>query len=352
VAGLPELSRSRPARRARVREITLAHGSGGEAMWEFIHEEILPRLGGPLLRKTPDAAVFELGGVRLAFTTDSYTVKPLTFPGGDIGKLAVFGTANDLAVVGARPLYLSCSLILEEGFPLEELRRYLESMREAAGVVGVEVATGDTKVVERGSADGLFVNTSGIGLVRPDARLDVSRVEPGDVVIVSGTIGDHGMAVYLARGEWGLEAEVWSDCGPVLPVVEAALEAGGEAVKFCRDPTRGGLSAVLNEVARSAGLGIEVEEAKIPVSPAVREACEVLGMEPWSLACEGRVVIICSPWAADRILSAVRASDKGKGAEAIGRVVPDHPGEVLMRTEVGGLRLLEMPLEEQVPRIC
>lgn len=333
-------------------EVTLAHGSGGEAMWEFISKEILPRFGGPLLRKTPDAAVFELGGLRVAFTTDSYTVKPLTFPGGDIGKLAVFGTANDLAVVGARPLYISCSLIVEEGFPLDELRRYLDSMREAAEVAGVEVATGDTKVVERGSADRLFINTSGIGIVRADANLDISRVEPGDVVIVSGTVGDHGMAVYLAREEWGLEAEVRSDCGPVLPLVEAALEAGGEAVKFCRDPTRGGLSAVLNEVARSAGVGIEVEEARIPVSPAVREACEVLGMEPWSLACEGRVVLICSPEAADRILSALRASNGGRGADAIGGVVADHPGEVVMRTEVGGLRLLEMPVEEQVPRIC
>lgn len=333
-------------------EVTLAHGSGGEAMWEFIGREILPRFGGPLLQRAPDAAVFEVGGVRLAFTTDSYTVKPLTFPGGDIGKLAVYGTTNDLAVVGARPLYISCSLIVEEGFPLDELRRYLDSMHEAARIVGVEVATGDTKVVERGSADGLFLNTSGIGLVRKEAMLDVTRVEPGDVVVVTGTVGDHGMAIYLSREGWGLEADVESDCGPVLLLVEGALDAGGEKVKFCRDPTRGGLSATLNELARLAGVGIEVEEAKIPLSPAVREACEVLGMEPWSLACEGRIVIICAPDVAGRILSALRASNEGKGAAAIGEVVSSHPGEVVMRTEVGGLRLLEMPLEEQIPRIC
>jgi len=336
----------------RGEKITLAHGSGGEAMWEFIGREILSRFGSPLLRKAPDAAVFELGGARLAFTTDSYTVKPLRFPGGDIGKLAVYGTANDLAVVGARPVYLSCSLIVEEGFPMGELREYLDSMREAAESLGVEVVTGDTKVVERGSADGLFVNTSGIGVVMPGAHLDVTRVEPGDVVIVTGPVGDHGMAIYLSREEWGLEAEVESDCAPVLPLVEAALDAGGEAVKFCRDPTRGGLSAALNEIARSAGVGIEVEESRIPVRPAVREACEVLGMEPWSLACEGRVVLVCEKGAEDCVLSALRASKDGREAEVVGEVVEAHPGRVLMRTEVGGVRLLEMPEEEQVPRIC
>ncbi len=330
----------------------MAHGSGGEAMWEFISREILGRFENSMLKALSDAAVLEVDKARLAFTTDSYTVKPLTFPGGDIGKLAVYGTVNDLAVMGAKPLFLSCSLIVEEGFPYDQLLAYLDSMREAARRVGVEIVTGDTKVVERGSADGLFVNTSGIGLIPPGVDLGTHRIEPGDVVIVSGTVGDHGMAVYLAREEFGLEAGIESDCAPVVELTEAMLRAGSGGVKFMRDPTRGGLAATLNEVARGANLGIEVDETAIPVKESVREACEILGMEPLSLANEGKVVAICSAEVAEKVLSALKECEGGEEAAIIGEVVSEHPREVVLRTEVGGLRLLEMPVEEQVPRIC
>ena len=340
-------------RRARLRDevVTLAHGAGGKASRALVEGLFLEELGNPLLDPLGDAAVLELNGSRLAFTTDSYVVHPLEFPGGDIGELAVNGTVNDLAAVGATPVALSAGFVVEEGFEVSRLRRLAASMSRAAERAGVAVATGDTKVVERGKADGLYVNTAGIGLVAAGARLGAANVRTGDRILVSGTLGDHGMAVMIARGELQLEVELASDTAPVHELAGSLLELG-EAVRWLRDPTRGGLASALNELARDASLAIALDEAALPLRPEVVGACEILGIDPLYVANEGKLVAVVAPEAADEALRRLRAHDLGADATLVGEVRPEPAGLVVLETAFGGTRIVDMLVGDPLPRIC
>ena len=331
--------------------VTLAHGAGGKATHVLVEALFLEELGNPLLAPLADAAVLQQDGTRLAFTTDSYVVKPLFFPGGDIGELAVNGTVNDLAMVGARPLALSAGFIVEEGFPTADLRRIAASLGRAAERARVPVAAGDTKVVERGKADGLYVNTAGIGVVDPGVELSPSAIRPGDRVLVSGTLGDHGMAVMVARGELELEVDLASDTAPLREPV-ARLLAATDGVRCLRDPTRGGLATVLNELALEANVAIDLEEAALPVRPAVLGACEILGIDPLYVANEGKLVAVVSPDAAEKALAALRSDPLGADAALVGEVRADPAGMVLLRTAFGGSRVVEMLVGDPLPRIC
>lgn len=336
--------------------VTLAHGAGGRAMRALIDTILLPAFNNPLLATLEDQARVPLAslaghGDRLAFTTDSYVVTPLEFAGGDIGKLAVFGTVNDLAVSGARPLFLSCGLVLEEGLPIETLRRLAESMGRAAREAGVAIVTGDTKVVERGAADRIFINTAGIGVIPADAQIAATRARPGDAVIVNGTLGDHGIALLLARNELALAADVRSDCQPLHGLI-GALRAVCPDVRCLRDATRGGVATVLNEFAVASGVGIRVEEAAIPLNPAVRGACELLGLDPLYLANEGKLVAIVPGADANAVVAALHAHPMGRAAAIIGSVHAEPRGNVILATAIGGDRVVDMLVGEQLPRIC
>ncbi|MHC4391437.1 MAG: hydrogenase expression/formation protein HypE [Planctomycetota bacterium] len=331
--------------------IQMAHGGGGRVMQRLLDEVFLPAFMNPALAARHDAAVVDLGGVRVALTTDAFVVSPLFFPGGDIGRLAVFGTVNDLAVAGARPAHLSVAVILEEGFPIESLRRVVASMRAAADEAGVDLVTGDTKVVERGKGDGLYVTTTGIGAVRTGVNLAPSHVRLGDVVIVSGDLGRHGIAILSVREGLGFEGEIASDCASLAPLCRTLLESGAQ-VHCLRDLTRGGLSAALNEVARDGGVGIDVEETRVPVSDPVRGACEILGLDPLYVANEGRLVAFVAADDADCALAAMRSAPEGAGATTIGRVTAAHAGEVQLEGPFGGRRCLDLLSGEQLPRIC
>ncbi len=330
--------------------VVMGHGSGGRLSAQLIRDLFLPAFDNPCLRRLDDQAVFEISGARLAFTTDSFVVTPLSFPGGDIGKLAVHGTVNDLAMSGARPLYLSSAFIMEEGLPLEELSQIASSMAEAAAAAGVEIVTGDTKVVNRGSADRLFINTSGIGLVPPGVSISASNARPGDVILLSGTIGDHGMAVMSRREGLEFEGAILSDTAPLHRLVEAMLAAG--EIHALRDPTRGGLATSLCEIADAAGVGVEIEAARIPVREPVRAACEILGLDPLFVANEGKLVAFVAPESAEAVLIAMRRTPQGRDAAIVGRAVADHQRMVLLKTEIGGARILDLPYAEQLPRIC
>ncbi|WP_437955603.1 hydrogenase expression/formation protein HypE [Sorangium sp. So ce119] len=335
----------------RERTIQLAHGGGGRLMRELIERVFLPVFdSGPLLARH-DGAVVRLGGASLAFTTDSYVVHPRFFPGGDIGTLSVYGTVNDLAMTGARPAYLSAGFIVEEGLPIGELQQIALSMRAAAEVCGVELVTGDTKVVDRGKGDGLFINTAGIGLVPEGVVIAPRRVRSGDVVLVSGDVGRHGIAVLSVREALAFEEPVESDCAPVAELTAALLESGVD-VHCLRDPTRGGLAAVLNEIALDAGVHVEVEEAQIPVESAVLGACELLGLDPLYVACEGRLVAFLPEAEAERALASLRDHPLGRGAARIGRIVGEGRGSVVLRTRLGTRRTLDLLSGEQLPRIC
>jgi hydrogenase expression/formation protein HypE len=331
--------------------ITLAHGSGGRATQTLIEAIFLEAFRNPMLEPLEDAAELLVGGSRLALTTDSFVVSPLFFPGGDIGDLAVNGTVNDLAVSGARPLYLSAGFILEEGFPVEALSRIVASMAAAARVAGVSVVTGDTKVVERGKADGCYLNTAGVGLLEYPGRLGVATVQPGDAVIVSGPIGDHGMTIMLSRGELDIDADLISDTAPVHGLV-ADLLAATPGVRAMRDATRGGVATILNEVARAAEVAVVVDEDAVPVRPEVRGACELLGIDPLYVACEGRIVAIVDGAEADTALAAMRRHPLGAQAAVIGRIKADPPGIVLLNTVFGGTRICDMLVGDPLPRIC
>jgi len=340
-------------RRAKVKEerITLSHGSGGKATQTLIEAIFLDAFRNPLLEPLDDAATFTVDGARLALTTDSYVVSPLFFPGGNIGDLAVNGTVNDLAVSGARPLYLTAGFILEEGFPVADLSRIVDSMRAAADAAGVVIATGDTKVVQRGKADGCYINTAGVG-VRQDSRdLGMNTVRPGDAVLVSGPIGEHGVTVMLARGELDIEADLVSDTAPVHGLV-ADLLAATPGVRAMRDATRGGVATILNEVARAADVAVVVDEAAVPVGTEVRGASELLGIDPLYVACEGRIVAIVDGAEADAALAVMRAHPLGREAAIIGRVRPDPPGLVLLNTVFGGTRICDLLVGDPLPRIC
>ena len=331
--------------------IVLGHGSGGKLSAELLRDVFLPFFHSPILNRLDDQAVFEINGARLAFTTDSFVVKPLFFRGGDIGSLAVYGTVNDLAMGGATPLYLSAGFILEEGLEIETLRRAAESMGRAADAIPVEIVTGDTKVVEKGSGDGLFINTTGIGLVPEGVRLSPSLVRPGDRVLLSGPIGDHGIAILAEREGIQFSTDLASDCAPLHGLVAAMLAASLE-IRAMRDPTRGGLSSALNEIASRAGVGITIEESAIPVREEVRGACEMLGLDPLYVANEGKLVAFVAPHAAESVLAAMRRHALGRDAALIGTVTGTHPGLVLLRTPFGTTRIVDMLPGDQLPRIC
>lgn len=331
--------------------ILLEHGGGGLLSRELITEIFLPLLKNPCLERLEDSAVMRLGDRIICFTTDSYVIDPIFFPGGDIGSLAVHGTINDLSVCGGKPLVLSAGFILEEGFPMEDLRRVTRSMAEAAGNAGVAIVTGDTKVVARGAADGLFINTSGIGLVEYPAPLSVKHIEPGDAVIVSGTIGDHGAAVLSKRRELGVISDIRSDSAPLNGLIGAILDASPN-IHCMRDPTRGGLGAILAEIAEQSGCLIELHEKDVPVREEVRGICEVLGFDPLFLANEGKVAVFCAAADAEKILAVMKGHEYGKEAAVIGSVGERGRGRLVLRTAIGGSRELDLPVGELVPRIC
>jgi hydrogenase expression/formation protein HypE len=339
-----------------MRTVTLSHGGGGKAMKDLIDSVFVAAFDNPLLAPLDDQARVPMSllaeyGDRLAMTTDSFVVDPLEFPGGDIGKLAVCGTINDLAVGGATPLYLSCAAIIEEGLTFDLLHRIARSMAAAAHESGVQVVTGDTKVVPRGACDKLFLTTTGIGVIRTGLDLGAHRAQPGDAVLVNGVLGDHGAAVLAARGDLALDAPIDSDCAALHGLVDALL-AAVPATRFMRDATRGGVATVLNEIAIAAGCGIELDECAVPLREAVKGFCEILGLDPLYLANEGRLVAIVPPSDADRALAAMRAHPLGAGACRIGRVTERRPRQVIMRTVLGGQRIVDMLVGDQLPRIC
>lgn len=332
--------------------VQLAHGGGGRLTQRLIAELLAPAFDNPLLATLHDGAVLELPAGRLAFTTDSYVVRPLVFPGGDIGSLAVHGTVNDLAMCGARPLALSCGLILEEGFPMATLRALIGSMRDAAARVGVPVATGDTKVVDRGKGDGLYVNTAGIGVVPQGVEIAPTRARLGDVVLLSGPIAAHGVAILSVREGLELDGPIVSDSAPLHDLVARLLDRFGDRVHVLRDPTRGGVASALHEIAGAAGVGIRIEEARIPIEESVRGACEILGLDPLYVANEGRALALVARETAEEALDLWRGHELGRGAVALGEVVADHPGAVTLRSAIGGLRVVDLLSGEQLPRIC
>ena len=350
---LDRIDRARRAR-PRVKEdrVTMSHGAGGKATQTLIEAIFLDAFRNPLLEPLEDAARMQINGTGVALTTDSYVVSPLFFPGGDIGDLAVNGTVNDLAVSGARPLSLSAAFILEEGFPIADLTRIVASMQAAARRAGVSIVTGDTKVVERGKADGCYINTAGVGVLEHgDMALGVARARPGDAILVSGPIGDHGVTIMLARGELDIEADLISDTAPLNGLVAALLdEVAG--VRALRDATRGGVATILNEIATAAGVGILVTEDEIPVRAEVRGASELLGIDPMYVACEGRLVAVVDGQDADRALTALRAHPLGEQAAVIGQVTADPPGIVQLKTAFGGTRIVDMLVGDPLPRIC
>ncbi|MEU6714501.1 hydrogenase expression/formation protein HypE [Nonomuraea sp. NPDC046802] len=341
-------------RRPVVREerITLAHGAGGQATHTLIEAVFLDAFRNPLLAPLDDGALLDLAGARTAFTTDSFVVSPLFFPGGDIGDLAVNGTVNDLAMCGARPVHLSAGFILEEGFPVADLRRITASMAAAARAAEVTIVTGDTKVVERGKADGCYVTTAGVGLVERPVTLSAAGARPGDAVIVSGPIGAHGAAIMLARDDFGIEAPITSDTAPLHGIVAALLEALPEHVRTLRDATRGGVATVLNEVARASEAAVVLHEDAIPVTPEVTGVCELLGLDPLYVACEGRFVAVVDGEHADKALSTLRSHPLGADAALIGTVAPSPAGLVLLRTAFGGTRVVDVLVGDPLPRIC
>lgn len=331
--------------------IVLGHGSGGRLGANLLRDVFLPLFSNPVLDRQDDQALLQFGGSQLAFTTDSFVVRPLFFPGGDIGSLAVHGTVNDLAMGGATPLWLSAAFIIEEGFPLETLQRVAASMARAAAAAGVSIVTGDTKVVERGKGDGVFINTAGIGMVRPGLRLSANQARPGDVVILSGSIGDHGTAIMASREGLEFETTIVSDSAPLHTLV-ADMLAASISLRCLRDPTRGGLSATLNEIAAQSRVSIGIVEKAIPVRDEVRGACELLGLDPLYVANEGKLVAIVAPAAADQVLAAMRRNSLGEEAAIIGTVGQENPGMVTMRTAFGSTRIVDLLPGDQLPRIC
>ena len=346
-----------PVPQSRYEHILLGHGSGGQLTADLIQRLFVPGFGNDILAGLEDQATVSFGdgnGVkapRLAFTTDSFVVRPLFFPGGDIGKLAVHGTVNDLAVGGARPLFLSAAFILEEGLPLADLQRIVASMRQACAVAGVALVTGDTKVVDRGKGDGVFITTSGIGLVPEGRSLSIHAARPGDGILVSGTLGDHGIAIMSVREGLEFETVLESDTAPLADLAEDILNACPDT-RCMRDPTRGGLSSAVNELAAASRVGGVLDEAAIPLQPEVRGACEMLGLDPLYVANEGKLIAVVPPQDAGRVLDAMRSHPLGKDAALVGTVVADHPGMVLLRSRVGGERVVTLLAGEQLPRIC
>ena len=340
-------------RKAKIKEerITLAHGAGGKATHTLIDALFLEAFRNPILEQMEDQASLTVNGTRLAFTTDSYVVSPLFFPGGNIGDLAVNGTVNDLAVSGARPLYLSAGFILEEGFPVADLQLIAASMASAAEAAGVQIVTGDTKVVQKGLADGCYINTAGVGVIERDISLGAANVRPGDAILVSGPIGDHGVTIMLARGELDIESDLESDTANMASLISTLLDAT-TGVRCLRDATRGGVATILNEVARASNVAIVVDERAVPVREEVRGASEILGIDPLYVACEGRLVCVVDGAEAAAALAALHSHPLGQGAAVIGTVKDDPPTLVLLKTEFGGTRIVDMLIGDPLPRIC
>jgi hydrogenase expression/formation protein HypE len=348
----PELTR----RKLRETTINMAHGSGGKKMRDLIEDVFLGAFHNPLLAPLEDQAVMNLAelaknGDRLAFTTDSYVVSPLFFAGGNIGTLAVNGTVNDLAMCGAKPLYLSCGMVLEEGLSVDVLRQVAASMREMADAAGVAIVTGDTKVVERGAADKLFINTSGIGIIPHGVNISASRAQVGDKIIINGYLGDHGCAILLARNELALETDIQTDCQPLHDLVKQMLAVCPD-IHCLRDATRGGVGTVLNEFAESSNVGIRINETALPMRENVKGACEILGLDPLYLANEGKLLAIVPPDFADIVIETMRQHPAGQAAAIIGEVVENQPKTVIMNTIFGGARIVDLLVGEQLPRIC
>jgi len=343
-------------RTLRADTITLAHGSGGKAMRDLIEDVFVGGFDNKHLDTLEDQARFDLTdlsalGGRIAMTTDSYVVDPLFFPGGDIGKLAVTGTVNDLAVSGAKPLYLTCGMIIEEGFAVEELRRIVASMKSTADAAGVAIVTGDTKVVHKGAADKLFINTAGIGIIPSNINITATRAKPGDVVLINGFIGDHGAAIVDARGEMSLEHTINSDCQPLNDLIKCMLEICPD-IHCMRDATRGGVATVLNEFAELSSTGIMLNESTLPIRTEVRGMCEILGLDPLYLANEGKLVAIVPAEHANDLLTAMKSHPAGKDSAIVGEVIQEHVGRVILQTGFGGNRIVDMLVGEQLPRIC
>lgn len=333
--------------------IDMGHGAGGRAAAQLVEELFVAAFDSDALRQGDDGATLPMPpGGRLVMSTDGHVVSPLFFPGGDIGSLSVHGTINDVAMCGARPLYLAVGFVIEEGFALADLRRIVESMARASRAAGVPLVTGDTKVVERGKGDGVFITTTGVGVVPEGVEVGGARARPGDVVLLSGMIGDHGVAVMSRRAALEFETEIRSDSAPLHRMVAAMLDASRTGVRVLRDPTRGGLATTLNEIARQSGVGMMLDEARVPVDPAVHAACELLGLDPLYVANEGKLVAVCAPEAADMVLAAMRADPLGARAARIGEITDDPQGFVRMRTRLGGARMVDWLSGEQLPRIC
>ena len=330
--------------------IRLGHGGGGRLTGDLIRKLFVPAWQNPVLNALGDSACMEFEWDKIALTTDSYVVSPPFFPGGDIGKLAVCGTVNDLAVAGARPMYLTCAMILEEGFSIEALGKVVASMQTAAEKAGVQIVTGDTKVVGKGKGDGIFINTAGIGPVLYEG-LGIEKIKPGDHILLNGTLGDHGLAVLKARGDFPLEYEIESDCASLNSFIDSFLSPDC-GVRFMRDPTRGGLAGVLAELAENQSWGVRVEEETIPVRDTVAGLCEILGYDPLNVANEGKVVLVVEPDQSANLLEKMKAHPLGRETRIIGQIVPDHPGKAFLETIVGGTRVLDIPLGEDLPRIC
>lgn len=331
--------------------VLLAHGGGGKLMHQLIEKMFLPLFGNSFLDRRHDGAVMNAGGAKLAFTTDTYVVRPLFFPGGDIGTLAINGTVNDLAMCGARPLYLSVGLILEEGLPMDTLWRVARSMKQAAQEAGVQLVTGDTKVVDKGKGDGIFINTAGIGIIEHDLAIAPASVKPGDAILLSGDVGRHGMAIMATREGLALESEIESDCAPVIGLVREMLDTG-IAIHCLRDLTRGGLSSALVEIAEASALSINIEEKAIPVREDIKGACEILGLDPLYVANEGRFVAFVPESEAERALALLRSHELARDATIIGRAEKGPAGRVVMKTCLGTERVIDMLSGEQLPRIC
>ena len=332
-------------------KILLDHGSGGKISHRMTKDMLLPIFNNPILSELNDGAIFELQGLRMAFSTDSYTVDPIFFPGGNIGELAVYGTVNDLAMCGANPVYLSAALIIEEGFPVEQLETIIEAMGKAAEHAGVRVVTGDTKVVPRGAADKLFINTSGVGLVPDGVEVASHKARPGDQILLSGSIADHGVSVLARREGLSFQTSVQSDTAPLNHMVRAMF-AAGRGVHVLRDPTRGGLGTALNEIAEKSSVGLRIHEDRIPVRAEVAGLCELLGLDPLYLANEGKLIAFVAPGDAAAVLNAMQADRYGRDAAVIGEVIAEHPGKVFLNTRIGGTRIVDMLAGEQLPRIC
>jgi hydrogenase expression/formation protein HypE len=350
---LKRIERQRRLRpRFRADRITMAHGAGGKATHTLIEGLFAPAFSGDAAVELTDAAALQVGDAKLALTTDAFVVKPLQFPGGSIGELAVNGTVNDLAVSGARPVALAVAFVIEEGLEADTLRQETEAMASAAERAGVRIVTGDTKVVERGNADGMYIATTGVGIHESSGAFSVSSVQAGDRILCSGTIGDHGTAIMLARGELELDADVVSDTAPLWTIASAVMHAAGDGLRMMRDPTRGGVATVLNEIAGEADLGVVLDEGAVPVRPAVHGACEILGIDPMYVANEGKLLAITSPDTADAALQAMRQSPGGQEAAVVGEIAEQPPGMVLVNTAFGGTRIMDMLIGDPLPRIC